>query len=67
MVLIRVEIKKEKSELALFKARLLCKFISSLAKGCLIMVTRQFFFLVHFQKKKRGESAPIIQLCVFAI
>ena len=66
MVLIRVKIKKEKSELALFKARLLCKFISSLAKGRLIMVTRQVF---SFQKKKKekGKSAPIIHLCVFAI
>ena len=55
MVLIRVEIKKEKSELALFKARLLCKFISSLAKGRLIMVTRQVF-LFHFQKKKKKRE-----------
>ena len=67
MALIRVKIKKEKSELALFKARLLCKFISSLAKGRLIMVTRQVFFCFIFKKKKKGKSAPIIQLCVFAI
>ena len=57
MALIRVKMKKErKSELALFKDKLLCKFISSLAKGRLIMVTCQVFF-----QKKEEKSASIIQ------
>ena len=52
MALIRVEIKKEKSELALFKAKVLCKFISSLPKGRLIVVARQVFTYIFSKKKK---------------